>query len=154
MELERLYQQLAELESDDFYQIESDFCQVLSEDLPETGRPACVIAFLVITDWFAKSQGSGVWTFYEAGDPEEIETALQFLKESENQELADIFAYGIHDYQNPKYAEQFDYPEEWIEESDKIDDWIEENEAWLNAWQRNLLLENRELICSFQSSDL
>ena len=38
---------------------------------------------------------------------------------------------GIHDYQNPQYAEDFEYPEEWITESEEIDAWITEHDGWL-----------------------
>ena len=62
--------------------------------------------------------------------------------------MAEVLASGIHDYQNPKYVENFDYPEEWIEESDKIDSWINDNHKCIMEWEHKLLMDNRELICS------
>lgn len=148
MNIEQLYQKLADMESENFYQIESDFCAVLSCSIPKEGQPPCVVAFLTVANWFAMSQQSGVWTFYEAWSPEEIEITLEFLKKSGHTEFACVFASGIHDYQNACYKDDFDYPEEWISESEKIDEWIEERESWLYKWEQNILLDNKPLLCS------
>ncbi|MDE7477837.1 MAG: hypothetical protein K2M91_07795 [Lachnospiraceae bacterium] len=50
--------------------------------IPIDKRPLCVTAFLTIVNWFAMSQRSGVWTFYEATSPQDIELTLQFLEQS------------------------------------------------------------------------
>ena len=166
--IEALYEQMAEMADEDLYLIEPEFCRELYYHIPtELGsaelcsmnqsfvkqgsverRPACVTAFLTIVNWFAMSQRSGVWTFYEAADPNEIELTIQFLTERGDRELASIFRYGAHDYQNPKYAGNWKYPEEWIEEAREIDQWITEHETWLYGWERGLLLENQTLLCS------
>ena len=39
-----------------------------------------------------------------------------------------MYTMGIHDYHNEKYLENYNYPDEWIEESEIIDKWIFENE--------------------------
>ncbi len=53
---------------------------------------------------------------------------------------------GIHDYQNPRYAEDFEYPEEWITESEEIDAWIKEHDDWLCHWLYDYLLRNENRI--------
>ena len=103
------------------------------------------------TNWFATSQRSGVWTFYEGAYPDNMDLTLQYLEQTENDVLAGIFRYGIHDYQNPQYAGNYNYPKTWIDESGEIDEWIREHEEWLFAWERKLLIDNRELICSLIS---
>ena len=147
MSLENLYERLSNINTEDFYLIESDYFINLSA-IPMEKRSACVTAFLTISNWNGASFRSGVWTFYEVCNIEEIEIALQYLKESGAEEMAEVLALGMHDYQNPKYAENFDYPEEWIEKSEKIDSWISDNQKYIIEWERRLLMDNRELICS------
>lgn len=147
MPLGKIYEQLLNTDEEDFYLIESEFFIALSF-MPVEKRPVCVTAFLVISNWCGTSLRSGVWTFYEVCNVEEIEIALQYLKESGAEEIAGVLASGIHDYQNPKYTENFDYPEEWIEEADEIDSWINDNHKCIMEWEHKLLMDNRELICS------
>ena len=59
-----------------------------------------------------------------------------------------MFRYGVHDYQNEQYAGSYNYPSEWIDEAEKIDEWITAHEVWLYAWERKLLTDSKELICS------
>ncbi len=161
--IEKLYEEMAGMENRDLYLIESEFCQELYYHIPTElsstelnsvelssvePRPMCVRAFLLIVNWFAMSQRSGVWTFYEATDPKEIELVVRFLEQRGDSDLALILRSGIHDYQNPKYVGNWDYPEEWIEEAKEIDRWIEKKEEWLYQWERELLTDNQTLICS------
>lgn len=143
-----LYERLIDFDMDEFYQIEGDFYLKFFYDVPEEKRPDFVVAFMNISSWFGVSLRDGVWTFYEGAHPSELKITLEFLKQTKEEELASMFAYGIHDYQNPKYAEDFDYPEEWIEESEKIDDWIWKHEKWLYEWEKRLLLAYKSQICS------
>ena len=147
MPFETLYNQLLSTADEDFYLIETDFFTALAS-IPTEKRPVCVTAFLAISNWCGTSLRSGVWTFYEVCNVEEIESVHQYLKENGAEEMATVLALGIHDYQNPKYAENLDYPEEWIEEADKIDLWINDNHKCIVEWEFKLLMDNRELICS------
>lgn len=146
--IEKLYQQMDEIDDQDLYLLEPEFCKELYYHIPPEKRPICVIAFFTVINWFAMSQRSGVWTFYEAASPEDMQLTIQFLKEKRDDELASIFSYGVHDYQNPKYAGNFKYPDIWIDEAEKIDQWITDHESWLYGWERKLLMDNKELICS------
>lgn len=127
--------------------MESEFCAEL-QYIPKEGKPSVVTAFLTIANWFAMSLRSGAWTFYEAWNPNDIYITLDFFKKSGDEDIAAIFSYGIHDYQNPKYAKNYDYPKEWIEQSDKIDKWIAEHEEFMIQWEQKLLVNNKDLICS------
>lgn len=146
--IEKLYQQASNISNKEFYLMEAEFCRVLYEHIPNEKKHLCVVAFLTIANWFAMSQRSAVWTFYEGAYPDDMKLTLQYLEETKNNDLAAIFRYGIHDYQNSQYVGNYNYPKKWINESDEIDEWIEEHEEWLFAWERKLLIDNKEMICS------
>ncbi len=147
-ELKQLYQKLLKIDDKDMYKLETDFFMILYNDYfenIENGLP-WVTAFLTISTWFGTSMRSGSWTFYEVGNMQQIESTLQYLKSSGDDELASIFAKGIHDYQNSVYAENYNYPETWLEESVEIDEWIWEHEDWLWKWEYDILIKNRDSI--------
>ena len=152
-EIEMLYEKISSVSTEMFFEMENKFCAALYYGISEADRPPCVTVFLTVVNWFAVSFRSGVWTFFEAGNRKDIELTAKFLEETGEKEFADIFRYGIHDYQNPKYAENFDYPDEWIEEAEKIDEWINQHSNWLYDWERKLLLDNKDLICSCFSKE-
>lgn len=146
--IEKLYQKLSEIDNEEFYFVEGEFILELYNCVPIEKRPLCVIVFFIVSNWFAMSQRSGVWTFYEATAPKDIELTIQFLEQRGDAEFASIFRYGAHDYQNPKYDGNWNYPEEWIEESEEIDQWITDHENELFMWEKRLLIDNKETICS------
>lgn len=45
-----------------------------------------------------------------------------------------------------RYQEDFNYPQEWIDEADKIDKWISDNEVRLYKWMYDLILDNKSEI--------
>lgn len=120
MGLEKLYELLETLPEKNFDEIEAQFCNELYYGMPAEKRPLCVTAFLIIANWSATSVRSGVWTFYEATPISELEKTAAFLKNADAGELLNIFSLGIHDYQNPKYAENFNYPQEWMDEQKRL----------------------------------
>lgn len=142
-----LYERLEKTDRKHFYLLEADFFLKFYYEIPREERPDDVVAFMTISNWSGFSRRSGVWTYYEVADPTDLEETIRYLQQHGDRELKEIFAYGIHDYQNPKYRENFNYPKNWITESEKIDDWIAAHETWLWEWERTLLLENRERIC-------
>ena len=145
-EIEILYKKLLLLETDDFYLIESEFFMFFY-NRTDVRKNYVITAFMTISNWLANSLRSGVWTYYETANPQELTDTVEYLKESGQKEFAQIFECGIHDYQDERYVGNFNYPEEWISESGKIDKWISEHESWIEEWERDLLLENREFIC-------
>lgn len=142
-----------QVEHEEFYLLEPEFCGELYYHIPVDKRPLCVTAFLTIVNWFAMSRRSGVWTFYEGASSEDIELTIQYLEQTGDGELASVVRYGAHDYQNPKYAGNWNYPKKWIDESGKIDDWINRHEVWLYMWERKALIDNKTLICSLEDDE-
>lgn len=144
-DLKLLYEKLSEIDYKDMYEMETEFFLKLYYDFSENRLP-WITAFLTVSSWFGSSQRSGVWTFYEVGNIQEIKRTIQYLRENGDYELADVLEKGVHDYQDPKYGENYDYPEEWLKEADKIDEWISEHEDWLWKWEYDILVMNRESI--------
>lgn len=143
--LNRLYEQLQTCAAENFFTLESDFFLLLYA-IPLEQRPVCVTAFLTISNWLGVSFCSGVWTFYETADPAGLLQTLDFLRATGYRALAAALASGIHDYQSPQYAENYDYPQEWLDGSEQLDGWITAQENTLNQWMINLLLSCKESI--------
>ena len=118
------------------------------KSVPFTDIPAIAFMFMEISNWQGMSLRCGVWQYYESGafQKGKFERVLSFLKMKNEEETASIYAYGIHDYANEKYQENYDYPEEWIDESNKIDKWISDNEVYLHKWMYDLILEHKNEI--------
>ena len=144
-DITQLYDRLKAIDHKHFYEIESVFFQCFCSN-PETVSLPLINAFLIVSSWFGTSERSGAWTFYEATNPESIQKAVDYLIQSGETELTAVIKKGIHDYQNPQYAEDFEYPEEWITESEEIDAWITEHDDWLCHWLYDYLLRNENKI--------
>ena len=76
----------------------------------------------------------GVWTYYEATAYSEQCRTADYLAKEDWQELYKKYKCGMHDYEDPQYAENFDYPEEWISDTYPIDAWIWDNQDAVNDW--------------------
>lgn len=150
MDIASLSNKLNSISYKDLFEIEPEIFMYFSQTSFENRLP-CVNAYLAVSNWLGTSLRSGVWTFYEAAKPNEINAVLAFLRENNDIDLADVFEKGVHDYQNPVYAENYDYPEAWIEESEEIDQWIWEHEDWLWQWEYRLLIDNISLILAAQT---
>ena len=145
-ELRRLYENLKMQGLKQFYALESEFSLLFYNKFPTEPRPECVTVYFTISNWFGNLVRGGVWTFYESYPFSEIQTTIEFLKQTGEAELAEMLALGAHDYQNPKYVGNFEYPKEWITESEKIDEWIFAHEEWLYEWEYSFLLKNKEML--------
>ncbi|MBR1735843.1 MAG: hypothetical protein IJ736_02340 [Firmicutes bacterium] len=143
-EIKRIYDKLELLDYGDFYKVESDFLMYFWKN--DKMSDPIVNTFSVVSNWHAMSQRSGVWTFYEATGKSVIQSAVEHLKGINDTELAAMIEKGIHDYGDPIYQENFDYPQEWIDEADIIDDWIGKNEEWLLHWYYDYLIRYKEQI--------
>ena len=115
------------------------------KNTPFTDIPDIAFMYMEINNWQGMSLRCGVWQYYESGafQKGKFERVLTFLETKNEEEIASIYAYGIHDYANEKYQENYNYPEEWIDESDKIDKWISDNEVYLYKWMYDLILEHK-----------
>lgn len=135
---------------ENLYKYDYDLFTLLYEvfkDTPFAEIPDTAFMFMEIDNWFGTSMRGGVWQYYEINSEERgrSERAAEYLKsQSGYDDMADIYAFGIHDYQ--KYAESDEYPEKWLDESNKIDDWIYENETYIYQWKRNLILNHKDEI--------
>lgn len=118
------------------------------QNMRYTDIPDIAFIFMEMNNWQGMSQRCGVWQYYESGAFQngKFERVLAFLKSKNEEEMASVYAYGIHDYANEKYQENYDYPEEWIDESDKIDKWISDHEDYLYKWMYDLVLEHKSEI--------
>lgn len=107
--------------------------------------PDIPFLYMEMSNWQGMSLRCGVWQYYESGAFEngKFERVLSLLHAKNEREMALIYQYGIHDYSNEKYQENYDYPEEWINESDKIDKWISNHEKHIYMLMYGLLLENK-----------
>lgn len=140
----KLYDKLEQTDIDDFYTVDSAFfLELYDAELEDC--PAAT-AFMTVFNWYSDSLRSGVWTFYEIADPADLELTVNYLEQSGELELKEIFQSGIHDYQNPKYQD-CEYPKEWLDETDQIDSWIAGHEKWLYEWEKSLLLSLRPVLC-------
>lgn len=158
--IENIYLQLDSISSEDFPEIDYEFCSYFSEKYGyaenyDSNVPECVTAFMILEDWYSCWFRSGVWTFYEyyAGK-KALKITADFLKKYADKEMSDIFESGIHEYNNPKYAKVSDYPQEWIDESEKIDFWIENREKEIFRFLEKILIDNKKEICGKTNTTL
>lgn len=121
------------------------------KSVPFMDVPDIAFMFMEISNWEGMSLRCGVWQYYESGafQKGKFERVLSYLKTKNEEKMASIYAYGIHDYANEKYQENYEYPEEWIDESDKIDKWISDNEVYIHKWMHELILEHKNEIFEF-----
>ena len=136
----KIIEQLNDITDDKFYQIETELYLAL-QTIPNEKKTEAIITFLSISNWQATSLRSGVWTYYEIANTNDLLLISKYLVKTQQKELANIFTKGIHDYQNPKYALSFNYPDEWIKEAEIIDTWIFNNENEIIEWKRKVLIE-------------
>lgn len=117
------------------------------KDKPFTEIPDTAFMFIEIDSWSGTSMRGGVWQYYEINSEEQgkSERVAEYLKSHGGyDDMADIYAFGIHDYQ--KYTEISEYPEEWLDESYKIDNWIYENENYIYQWKKDLISSHKNEI--------
>lgn len=145
MNISYLYKKLESLTYRDFFEVESDFFIYLTS-ISKDKSISYINTFLIVSNWMGTSERSGVWVFYESTNISMIQDAVLYLKAQEDNELACMLEKGIHDYQNPIYFGNFNYPDEWITESEQIDDWISNHTAWLRRWLYTFLMEKKEQI--------
>lgn len=96
-DLNKLFQKLLGMDYKNMYEMEAEFFLALYYGFSEN-RLLWINAFLTISSWFGISMRSGVWTFYETANVQEITDTLQYLKLNNEDELVAIFEKGIHDY--------------------------------------------------------
>lgn len=110
-----------------------------------TDIPDIAFIYMEINNWQGMSVRCGVWQYYESGafQKGKFERVISFLKVNGEDEMADIYAYGIHDYANKKYQKGSDYPEEWFDETEKVDEWIRDHEGYIYKWMYDLIFQHK-----------
>lgn len=138
-EIGKIIEMLKLAPDDELCELELDLFGMIYDKRDASGVIEC---FLTLSNWVGFSLRDGVWTFYEYTNDDSIEKLKEFLASKNWHELTDMYKSGIHDYHNEKYLENYNYPDEWIEESETIDNWIFENEISIYRFLRDLVLEN------------
>ena len=130
-----------EVSTKNFYFIETELFLAL-HSLKD--KPDFVSVFLELSSWRGSSLRSGVWTYYEATDKKQVEAVIRYLQRySSDEEICRMYALGNHEYSDEKYQSEFEYPQEWIEESEIIDKWIFENEECITEYMQKILRSNK-----------
>lgn len=138
--MNELITKAVEIEPEDFFIVEPDLFLYLYDI---SDKPDFVMAFLALSSWRGTSLRSGVWTYYEATDKNMIDTTIQFIEQTKiGEELCDMFILGNHAYSNEKYRDNYDYPQEWLDDSEQIDQWIMKNEKTIIRICQEILKSN------------
>ena len=98
--LEKLFNKIETTADND---LEIEIFNSVSEIYNIPNKPDWLTAFFTISSWLGTSERAGVWNFYEATDSKDINITLNYLSDNGYYNLKEIFAKGIHDYQNEKY---------------------------------------------------
>lgn len=137
-----------------FWEYDGEFFMLFYDrfrNTPFTEIPDIAFMYMEISNWQGMSDRCGVWQYYESGafQKGKFERVLSYLKANNEGEMASVYARGIHDYANEKYQENYDYPEEWLDEADEIDEWISDNEVSLYKWMYDLILNHKSEVLKF-----
>lgn len=139
MYLDDLIKRAEETTPEKFYLVETD---LFMEFYYLENKPSFAVAFMGISSWMGTSQRSGVWTYYESTDPETINVTIEYLQNyNQYDELLKMYMLGNHDYWDEKYKDNYEYPQEWINESEKIDEWIYQNELEIYKLLQFIIVE-------------
>ena len=131
-----------------FYEYNGEFFMLFYNKFQNTqftDIPDIAFMYMEISNWQGMSVRCGVWQYYEGRSFEKgkFERVLSFLKTNGEENMADVYSCGIHDYANEKYQKNYDYPDEWLNETEKIDEWISNNEKYIYKWMYDLILAHK-----------
>lgn len=131
-----------------FWKFDGEFFMLFYErfrDTPFADIPDTAFMYMEINNWQGMSVRCGVWQYYESGAFEKgkFERVLSFLRVSGEEEMADVYACGIHDYADERYRKNYDYPEEWFDETERIDKWIIDHEGYIYQWMYDLIMGHK-----------
>jgi len=114
-------------------------------NVPAAGIPDLPFLYMEISSWRGMSARGGVWQYYEsrAFEKGKFERVLSLLKRNGEEEMAAVYGWGIHNYADETYQEDYNYPGEWLDEAEKIDKWIRDKEGYIYQWMYKLLLAHK-----------
>lgn len=133
---------------ENFWEYECEFFMLFYNRFSRTPLadiPDVAFMFMEISSWLGMSFRDGVWQYYESGASQKgkFERVISYLKTNVEDEMADIYAHGIHDYDNERYQKSYDYPREWLDDSDDIDKWLMANGKYVFKWMYDLILDHK-----------
>lgn len=138
--MQKLIEKSIAIAPEEFYLVEPDLFIEFS-NMKE--KPDFVVAFLELSSWMGTSLRSGVWIYYEATERATIDRTINYLHEfAPGEEISEMYVLGNHDYSDEEYQTDFNYPQEWLDESELIDKWIFDNEKKIILFLRNILRIN------------
>ncbi len=141
-ETKKIVEKLKTALDDELWELELDLFGLIYD---KKEKSDIIEIFLVLSNWVGLSLRDGVWTFYEYTSTDSIEKVRKYLITVDWNELITMYELGIHDYHNKIYLDNYNYPEEWIEESELIDKWIFENEIKIFRFLKNIIIENESI---------
>ncbi len=141
-ETKKIVEKLKTALDDELWKLELDLFGLIYD---KKEKSDIIEIFLVLSNWVGLSLRDGVWTFYEYTSTDSIEKVRKYLITVDWNELVNMYELGIHDYHNEIYLDNYNYPEEWIEESEVIDKWIFENEIEIYRFLKNIIIENESI---------
>lgn len=140
MDIESLIEKGISIAPEEFYLVESDLLITFS-NMRE--KHNFVDAFLELSSWMGTSLRSGVWTYYEATKREVIHRTMRYLSQvAPDEDISKMYALGHHNYGDEKYQADFNYPQEWLDESELIDQWIFDHEKEIILFLQKILRMN------------
>ncbi len=141
-ETKKIVEKLKTALDDELWELELDLFGLIYD---KKEKSDIIEIFLVLSNWVGLSLRDGVWTFYEYTSTDSIEKVRKYLITVDWNELITMYELGIHDYHNKIYLDNYNYPEEWKEESELIDKWIFENEIKIFRFLKNIIIENESI---------
>lgn len=143
MDMGKLIEKSISITPEEFYLVETDLFIELS-NMKE--KSDFVVAFLELFSWMGTSLRSGVWTYYEVTERETVNKTIKYLHQfAPDEEVSKIYALSNHNYSDEEYQTDFNYPQEWLDESEVIDKWIFDNEKIIIAFLQNILRMNMQI---------
>lgn len=142
-----------------FWKFEGQFFMLFYnsfKNTPFTDIPDIAFMYMEINNWQGMSVRCGVWQYYESGafQKGKFERVLSFLRANGDEEMADAYACGIHDYANERYQKGSDYPEEWFEETEKTDEWISGHEEYIDQWMYHLIMKHKSEVLKLEENQI
>lgn len=133
---------------ENFWKYDGDFFMLFYDEFkytPFADIPDIAFMYIEINNWQGMSVRCGVWQYYESGSFQKgkFERVLSFLRANGEEEMADAYGCGIHDYANDRYQKNYDYPEEWLDDAEEADEWIRRNEETIYKWMHDLIMGHK-----------
>lgn len=100
---------------ENFWKYDGDFFMLFYDEFkytPFADIPDIAFMYIEINNWQGMSVRCGVWQYYESGSFQKgkFERVLSFLRANGEEEMADAYGCGIHNYANDRYQKNYTLP--------------------------------------------